>query len=277
VSKDEKIVKAKTKTGKTEAEKLDAEKKKRAELIIAEGKAFAGKLEILKINNRVTESIEKEKQKQDEFNKGLKEATLIGEVFQADIFAKKPIQAVQSFSDFVKGNILPQLGTSFQTFFDDILMRGQLSFASLGKSILSTFASVLANQATTGVLALLGDKESQKKGNIFSSFGKLLGIGGGLLGKEGGEVAKEGAKGALGGLGGLIGGVGIALGAVSIISGLLKKKPQAPLPAQSSSISTSAAGSAQDFGGGRVVFEISGTNLVGVLNRAGAQLKRYGP
>jgi hypothetical protein len=51
----------------------------------------------------------------------------------------------------------------------------------------------------------------------------------------------------------------------------------APIPQASSTISTSAAGSAQDFGGGRVVFEISGTNLVGVLNRAGAQLKRYGP
>ena len=50
-----------------------------------------------------------------------------------------------------------------------------------------------------------------------------------------------------------------------------------PVPQGSSTISTSAAGSAQDFGGGRVVFEISGTNLVGVLNRAGAKLQRFGP
>jgi len=51
----------------------------------------------------------------------------------------------------------------------------------------------------------------------------------------------------------------------------------APIPQASSTISTSAAGSAQDFGGGRVVFEISGTNLIGVLNRAGAKLQRFGP
>lgn len=50
-----------------------------------------------------------------------------------------------------------------------------------------------------------------------------------------------------------------------------------PVPQTSASISTSAAGSAQDFGGGRVVFEISGTNLIGVLNRAGAKLQRFGP
>jgi hypothetical protein len=47
-------------------------------------------------------------------------------------------------------------------------------------------------------------------------------------------------------------------------------------PQSSATISTSAAGSAQDFGGGRVVFEISGTNLIGVLNRAGAKLTRFG-
>jgi hypothetical protein len=50
----------------------------------------------------------------------------------------------------------------------------------------------------------------------------------------------------------------------------------APTPQSSSAITTSAAGSASDFGGGRVVFEISGTNLVGVLNRAGAKLQRFG-
>lgn len=50
-----------------------------------------------------------------------------------------------------------------------------------------------------------------------------------------------------------------------------------PVPQTSASISTSAAGSAQDFGGGSVVFEISGTNLIGVLNRAGAKLQRFGP
>ena len=50
----------------------------------------------------------------------------------------------------------------------------------------------------------------------------------------------------------------------------------APTPQSSAAISTSAAGSSQDFAGGRVVFEISGTNLIGVLNRAGAKLTRFG-
>jgi len=49
-----------------------------------------------------------------------------------------------------------------------------------------------------------------------------------------------------------------------------------PTPQSSAAISTSAAGSSQDFAGGRVVFEISGTNLIGVLNRAGAKLTRFG-
>jgi hypothetical protein len=65
--------------------------------------------------------------------------------------------------------------------------------------------------------------------------------------------------------------------AIAGIASLFKKKQQAPIPQASSTISTSAAGSAQDFGGGRVVFEISGTNLIGVLNRAGAKLQRFGP
>jgi hypothetical protein len=176
-------------------------------------------------------------------------------------------------------NIIPQLRSSFQGFFDDILMRGKLSFDSLGKAILNTFASVLANQATTGLLALLGDKQSQKKGNIFSSFGKLLGIGGGVakLAGAGGTAGTAALATGTAATGGALLPILAGVAAVAGIASLFKKKQQAPLPAQSSSISTSAAGSAQDFGGGRVVFEISGTNLVGVLNRAGAQLKRYGP
>jgi len=93
----------------------------------------------------------------------------------------------------------------------------------------------------------------------------------------GGEVVKEGTKGALGSLGGIIGGVGIALGAVSILSGLFKKKQPAPQPAYSTSTASTSSASSVDFGGGRVVFEISGPNLVGVLNRAGAKLQRFGP
>ena len=71
----------------------------------------------------------------------------------------------------------------------------------------------------------------------------------------------------------ILAGIAAAAGIVSLLS----KKKRVPVPQASSTISTSAAGSAQDFGGGRVVFEISGTNLVGVLNRAGAKLQRFGP
>jgi hypothetical protein len=309
--------------GKTEAEKLEEEKNKRAQLIVAEGKAFAGQLELLKISNSVAQSIENQTNAQDEFNKGLEEATLIGEKFQADIFGKKLIEPVQSFGDFVKGDILPQLGSSFKTFFDEILMRGEWSFAALGKSILNTFASVLANQATTGVLALLGDKEAQAKGNVFSTVAKELGIagkggkGGGILGLLGigGAGAAAGAvtAGSLSGVAATTGGVilgapiaaagtaglgtaGAAAGATAASGGLLlpilggiaagalvaslfkKKQPAQPQPAftTSNAISTSSSSNV-DFGNGRVVFEISGVNLVGVLNRAGAKLQRFGP
>lgn len=184
-------------------------------------------------------------------------------------------EPVQNFSDYLKSDILPNLGSSFKTFFDEILIRGNLSFASLGKSIISTFASVLANEATNGVISLLSGSQSvagKKGGGLFSALGGLLGKG-----KVGGEVAKEGTKGVLGSLGGIIGGVGLAVGAISVLGGLFKKKPQAPQPAFSTSTSTTSSASSVDFGGGRVVFEISGVNLVGVFNRAGAKLQRFGP
>jgi hypothetical protein len=77
-------------------------------------------------------------------------------------------------------------------------------------------------------------------------------------------------------------GVGVALKAAGGAIGAAANKNRntdnrsVPTPQTSAAISTSAAGSAQDFGGGRVVFEISGTNLIGVLNRAGAKLTRFG-
>jgi hypothetical protein len=70
---------------------------------------------------------------------------------------------------------------------------------------------------------------------------------------------------------------GSAIGSLAKGGGGSSGAGSVPVPQGSSTISTSAAGSAQDFGGGRVVFEISGTNLIGVLNRAGAKLQRFGP
>jgi len=172
--------------------------------------------------------------------------------------------------DNLKLNILPQLQSSFQTFFDDILMRGKLSFESLGKSILNTFASVLSNQATTGVLALLGDKEAQKKGNIFSSAGKLLGIGGG-----GGEGVASKGIGKL--LGSIIPVAGIALAGASILGSIFKKKQPAPLPMQTQSVSTSSFSSSQSFSGSELIARVQGSDLLLVINRAQAKNRRFGP
>lgn len=156
------------------------------------------------------------------------------------------------FKEYIQFDLLPQLGQSFTTFFDDILTKGKLSFDSLGKAILSTFASVLASETTKSFLGLLGAKnpDGTKMGS------KLLG---GALGK-------------------ILPVAGIALGAIGLLGGLFKKKKPAdvPVPIQSNAVSTSAIGSPVDISGGRVVFEISGTNLIGVLNRTQQKLSRYG-
>jgi len=185
--------------------------------------------------------------------------------FVPDNLGKQLYTPFQILQDNIKFDLLPQLGTSFKTFFDDLLMNGNFSFAALGQAIKNTFLSVLASEAAQGVLNLLGSKggKTEKGGGLLAGIAGVLGIGG-----------KSAAKGATGGaLLPILAGVA----AIAGIASLFKKKQQAPIPQASSTISTSAAGSAQDFGGGRVIFEISGTNLIGVLNRAGAKLQRFGP
>jgi hypothetical protein len=224
------------------------------------------------------------------------------------------------FQIYVNEQLLPKLQTNFETFFNDILMKGELSFDSLGQAIKAlgeaiknTFLSVLASEATQGVLNLLRTTsgkdftQSQKGGGagLLGGIAKAIGIGGagaaagvatagslaGVAASTGGvilgaPIAAAGtiglgtagaAAGATAATGGLLLPVLAGIAAVAGIASLFKKKQQAPIPQASSTISTSAAGSAQDFGGGRVVFEISGTNLIGVLNRAGAKLQRFGP
>jgi hypothetical protein len=190
----------------------------------------------------------------------------------------------QNLNLYIKDNILPQLSTSFKTFFDDLLMNGKLSFDTLGQAIKNTFLSVLASEATKGVMSLLsgGDKkDGSKSKGLIGIVGSLLKIGGGKAALAGGTAAASGGTAALAtgtaATGGALLPILAGVAAVAGIASLFKKKQQAPIPQASSTISTSAAGSAQDFGGGRVVFEISGTNLIGVLNRAGAKLQRFGP
>ena len=188
-------------------------------------------------------------------------------------------------------------------------MQGKFSFdslgqaiAALGQAIKNTFLSVLANEATQGVLNLLGQKgckEDKKSATpLISGIASLLGIvkkvaAPSAVAAVAAPVAVAGTTAAVAaGTTAVSAGTAAALApaaaspllpiiagiaAVALIANLFKKKKQAPIPQASSTISTSAAGSAQDFGGGRVVFEISGTNLVGVLNRAGAKLQRFGP
>ena len=224
---------------------------------------------------------------------------------------------------YVNDTLLPKIQSNFETFFNDILMKGKLSFDSLGKAILSTMLSVLASEAAMGFTNLFkydtGKIDKKSATPLISGLAKLLGIG------AGGAAAGVATAGALSGVAASTGGVilgapiaaagtiglgtvgagvaaggavgvgtaGVAAGTVAsgglllpILAGiaaaagivsLLSKKKRVPVPQASSTISTSAAGSAQDFGGGRVVFEISGTNLIGVLNRAGAKLQRFGP
>jgi len=196
------------------------------------------------------------------------------------------------WQSYVNNDLLPKVQTNFETFFNDILMRGKLSFDSLGKAILNTFLSIIASDAARGVTNLLrantGAEFSATKGKGGGLLGGLLGLigagkkvaplagiaasTGGILGTGAGLAAPVAASGGL--LLPILGGIA----AVAGIASLFKKRKADPQPAftTSNAISTSSSSNV-DFGNGRVVFEISGVNLVGVLNRAGAKLQRFGP
>ena len=192
--------------------------------------------------------------------------------------AEKLTKPVNEWGNYVNETLLPSLQGSFQTFFDDILKNGTFSFQALGKAILNTFTSVLASEAAKGVLSLIsgGSSSGNKKSGgglfsaLFSGAGKLLG---GKAAAGGTAAAVTGGTAATGGLLLPILG-GLAVG--GIIASLFKKKPKAPTPAISTTSTTSGSASGVDFGSGTVVFQISGANLIGVLNRAGQKLQRYG-
>lgn len=130
---------------------------------------------------------------------------------------------------------------------------GQSVASAIGESLLSTLGTLLGQLGqlaiATGV-AILGIKTSLKTLNPVVAIAAgvaLLALSGVVRGK----AAKIGnSMGASGGT-----------------------------PASTGDYTTpsfSSSQSSNSFGGGRVVFEISGTNLVGVLNRAGQKLGRYG-
>ena len=139
------------------------------------------------------------------------------------------------------------------------LANGTSLAQNLGASLLSSLGSVLGQLGQMAIATGLGIKAIKVALETLNPF-VAIAAGVGLLALSGvvrGQASKIG--------GGIGGGSGSGGGNFS-----------APTPQTSSAISTSAAGSSQDFAGGRVVFEISGTNLIGVLNRAGAKLTRFG-
>lgn len=249
----------------SKAEKSELDYQKRLLEIKKEGAAFAGNLELLKISNKVTQGIEKQTQAQKDFNDGLEEATIIGERFNTEIFQKKLKAVTQEFinfnrqiSDIVNGSLVETFA-GIGNAIGDSLANGTSLAKNLGNSLLNSLGSVLGQLGqmaiATGV-ALLGIQTALKTLNPFVA----IAAGVALL------ALSSVVKGKTAKLGGSMGGGGGSGGGATV-----------PMPQGSAAISTSAAGSAQDFGGGAVVFEISGANLIGVLNRAGAKLTRYGP
>lgn len=184
--------------------------------------------------------------------------------------AETLISPFQQLNDYIGTQVFPQLQSGFENFFNDILEKGSFSFAKLGSAILKTFTSVLASEATKGILGLLNPAQTvlQKGGKgLFGLIGGVL--GGGAKGGAGAAAAGTAATGGL--LLPILGG----LAAGGLIASLFKKKKPEPAPAFNSYSSSASQVSSDTFGSGTVVFQISGNNLIGVLNRAGARLARY--
>jgi hypothetical protein len=174
-----------------------------------------------------------------------------------DLLNQELIAFNKSASEIVNNSLI-QTFAGIGNAIGDSLANGTSLAQNLGASLLSSLSSVLSQLGQLAIgtaFAIEGIKTSLKSLNP----GPALVAGIALIALAGGVRALGKKMGGGGGSAGNSGGSGLV-----------------PTPKSSASISTSAAGSAQDFGGGRVVFEISGTNLVGVLNRAGAKLQRFG-
>jgi hypothetical protein len=183
---------------------------------------------------------------------------------------------------YVNGELLPQIEGNFKAFFDQILINGKVSFDSLGKALLNTIFSILASDAAKQVTSLFSAAEpgvaKKGPGGIFGALGSLFKVGGKAAAgtAAAGGTAVAGTAGATAATGGLLLPIlgGLAVG--GLIASLFKKKPKSdPAPAPIANYATSGyTGATSGTDSGRVVFEISGTNLIGVLNRAGAKLQR---
>ena len=185
---------------------------------------------------------------------------------------------------YVNGELLPQIEGNFKAFFDQILINGKVSFDSLGKALLNTIFSILASDAAKQVTSLFSAAEpgvaKKGPGGIFGALGSLFKVGGKAAAgtAAAGGTAVAGTAGATAATGGLLLPIlgGLAVG--GLIASLFKKKPKSdPAPAPIANYATSGyTGATSGTDSGSVVFQISGANLIGVLNRAGQKLQRYG-
>jgi hypothetical protein len=187
-------------------------------------------------------------------------ATIQGVTFKPkfDLLNKELVDFNKSASDIIQNSITDTFG-KLGTSIGEALVNGSNVLRAVGNTILQGLASFLSDMGS----ALI------KYGTLAVLKGKLD-----IAILTGGPVAIAAGLAAIG--------AGVALKAAGGAIGAAANKNRntdnrtVATPQSSATISTSAAGSAQDFGGGRVVFEISGTNLIGVLNRAGAKLTRFG-
>lgn len=212
----------------------------------------------------------------DNFASGLKNgfATVLP-VVSFDL-SNKLKTGLNDWQTYVNSELLPKVQGNFETFFNDILMRGKLSFESLGKAILNTFLSIVASDAARGLTNLLSVNTGRQYSDSLGK-GKGGGLLGGLIGLLGkGKTAGAAATGTAATGGALLPIIG-GIAAVAGIASLFKKRKTEPTPAFTTSNAIASQPAAVGFDTGRVVFEISGVNLVGVLNRAGAKLQRFGP
>lgn len=157
-------------------------------------------------------------------------------------------------SDILTGSLAPALAGIGEAI-GSALANGTSVASSLGKVLLSTLGGVLGQ---LGQLAIATGITLGAIKKAIQSLNPVVAIAAGVaLLALSGVVKGQAAK-----IGGGIGGGG---GSTSVAS------PPSPY-----SPSTQSTGGSSVSGGGTVVFEISGTNLIGVLNRSGAELKRYG-
>jgi len=244
------------------------EAKKRAEDLAKEANAFGAKMlkSIQDFQIDVSNLAAEKKAKIDFIDPDqLQSAVALTDMFQKEIFGnlqkanKHLIDFNQQASDIIQNSIVGTfagLGNAVGT----ALANGTSIAEALGQSLLSSVASVLGELGklliATGV-GMISLKTAFKNPYLAIAAGVALVALSGYAATKASNITSGAGSG--GGGGGSSGGGSV------------------PVPQASSTISTSAAGSSQNFGGGAVVFEISGTNLIGVLNRAGAKLTRFGP